>query len=114
MKIMDNDTLIIVTADWEKASMYLKKVCYEVAKELKLNLEERKEDWEFLVNFGQKDDIGGVDIPQAFIKLSNGRIVHLMTRVPLTSNGEPDLKNAKELIIRKIIELKDKCSKENY
>jgi len=103
---MDDDTLIIVTADWEKASMYLKKVCDEVAKELNLALEEKKEDWEFLVNFGQRDDIGGVDLPQAFIKLSDGKVVHLMTRVPLTNDGQPDLKSAKELIKRKIAELR--------
>jgi hypothetical protein len=106
MRSMSNDTLIIVTADWEKVSTYLKKVCYEVAQELKLNLEERREDWEFLVNFGQRDEIGGVDIPQAFIKLNDGRVFHLMTRVPLNSDGQPDLKNAKELIRRKIVELK--------
>lgn len=110
MKNMGNDTLIVVTADWERASIYLKKVCDEVAKELGLSFEEKKEDWEFLVNFGQKDDIGGIDIPQAFIKLSNGKIIHLMTRVPLTNNGQLDLKNAKELMKRKIAELRGKCN----
>ena len=90
--------IIMVTADWEKASSYIKKACKKVAEELNLELEERKEDYEFLDKYGVKNEFGGLDIPQVFIKYDDGEIKYVISRVPLTPRGTPDLEAAVNII----------------
>ena len=94
------EAIIVVTADWEAAGKYVMEACERASKELNLPVEVKKEDWNFLVDYGEKDEFGGVDIPQVFLKLDDGSIVHIMTRVPLTSKGEPDIDAA----VKKIVE----------
>lgn len=91
-------SIIVVTADWEKASGYIKKACKITAKELELELEERKEDYEFLEKYGVKNEFGGLDIPQVFIKYDDEKIEYIMSRVPLTEKGKPDINRAIEII----------------
>jgi hypothetical protein len=97
---MKAEGIVIVTADWEKAGQYAMKVCEAVSKAQNIPLEIKKEDYDFLISFGEKDEFGGVDIPQTFLKLEGGTIKHIMTRVPLQNNGMPDL----ELGIKKLTE----------
>lgn len=91
-------SIIMVTADWEKASGYVKKACKRAAEELGLELEEKKEDYEFLEKYGVKNEFGGLDIPQVFIKYGDGKIKYIMSRVPLTDKGKPDINKAVEII----------------
>ncbi|MCS7386208.1 MAG: hypothetical protein DRJ18_03365 [Candidatus Methanomethylicota archaeon] len=91
-------TIIMVTADWEKASDYIRKACKKAAEDLKINLEEKKEDYEFLDKYGVKNEFGGLDIPQVFIKYDDGEIKYVMSRVPLTAQGTPDVEAAVEII----------------
>ena len=91
-------SIIMVTANWEKASGYVKKACKKVAEELGLELEERKEDYEFLEKYGIKNEFGGLDIPQVFIKYDNNEIKYVMSRVPLTDKGKPDINKAIKII----------------
>jgi len=91
--------LIAIIADWEKGSEYLIAASKEVSEKLGVKLEVRKEDWDFLTQYGEKDEFGGVDIPQLFIQTESGKILHVMTRTPLTSDGKPDIGAAKKKII---------------
>ncbi len=91
-------SIIMVIADWEKASSYVKEVCRKVAEEVGIELEERKEDYDFLCEHGVRNEYGGIDIPQVFIKYDNGEIKYVMSRVPLTSDGKPDLEAAEKML----------------
>ena len=88
---MKAEAIIVVTADWEKAGQYALKVCDAVSKVQNIPLEVKKEDYDFLIANGEKDEFGGVDMPQVFLKLEGGAIKHIMTRVPIQNNGMPDI-----------------------
>lgn len=88
---MKVDSIILVTADWEKAGQYAMRVCDAVSKAQNIPLEVKKEDYDFLIAHGEKDEFGGVDIPQVFLKLQDGTIKFVMTRIPDRSDGMPDI-----------------------
>lgn len=88
---MKVEGIIAVTADWEKRSEYALKICEAVSKAKNIPLEIRKEDYDFVVAYGEKDEFGGVEIPQIFIKLEGGAIKHVMTKIPDNEKGMPDI-----------------------
>ncbi|HLI47045.1 MAG TPA: hypothetical protein VKU94_07625 [Geobacterales bacterium] len=90
--------IIAVIAEWEASSKYVKKIVEEISKEMNIEIEIKEEDWEFLVNYGVKDEFGGVEVPQVFLQDDSGKIKFLMGRVPLDSEGKPDLEKAKQII----------------
>ncbi len=94
--------IVLVSADWEKSSSLARKACEEASKQVGIEFTERKEDWEYLTRHGLKDEYGGVDIPQVFVEFDDGTVVHVMTKVPLTSNGKPDVEGAIKMIIEKV------------
>ncbi len=47
--------LIYVGAEWEKASTNVKRLCEAVSKETGVTLEVKEEDYDFLMQHGQKD-----------------------------------------------------------
>ncbi len=86
--------LIYVGAEWEKASTNVKRLCEAVAKETGVIFEVREEDYNFLMDHGQKDEFGGVNIPQVFVKYEDGSFKHVMDRIPLTDEGKSDNEGA--------------------
>ncbi len=98
---MEPKAIILVTADWDALKSYAKKICQTAAAQLNVEYKELNEDWDFLTNYGEKDEFGGVEIPQAFIETSDGRYVHVMTKVPLNDKGTPDLQKGVQLFIDK-------------
>jgi hypothetical protein len=88
---MKVEGIIVVTADWEKGSVYALRVCEAVSKSTNIPVEIKKEDYDLLINFGEKDEFGGVDIPQIFLKLEGGSMKHIMTRTPDNDKGMPDI-----------------------
>ncbi|MDT7892465.1 MAG: hypothetical protein RQ952_07045 [Thermoproteota archaeon] len=94
--------IIAVVAEWEASSKYVKKIVEEVSKEKNIQVEIKEEDWEFLVNYGVKDEFGGVEVPQVFVQDDNGNIKFVMGRVPLDAEGKPDLNKAKEILLQAI------------
>ncbi len=95
---MKVEAIVAVTADWEKGSQYALQVAKAVSEGKNIPLEVRKEDYDLLISHGEKDEFGGVDMPQVFLKLEGGTMKHVMTRVPLKDNGQPDI----ELGIKKL------------
>ncbi|MEM0320997.1 MAG: hypothetical protein QW613_01190 [Thermoprotei archaeon] len=89
--------IVLVTADWDNARKYVEPVCKGVAAELGVELEIRNEDYGFLVEYGEKDDFGGVEIPQVFV-VDGQKVIHVFTRIPLTAEGKPDIKSATEML----------------
>ncbi|MCS7098533.1 MAG: hypothetical protein NZ922_06115 [Candidatus Methanomethyliaceae archaeon] len=99
---MNVESIVIVIADWEERSKYMMKICEEVSKLKNIPLEVRREDYDFLVNYGEKDEFGGVDIPQSFIKLKDGTIKHVMTKIPDNEKGMPDIEAGIKELLEKI------------
>lgn len=91
--------IVVVTADWEKLSGLVKKACEEAAKELGVEVKELKEDWDYLVQHGVKDEYGGIDIPQVFLEFEDGSVKHVLTRIPLNEDGKPDVEGAVRTIV---------------
>ena len=89
--------LVLVTADWAPFSGKVERLCKETAEKLGVELEVRKEDWIYLSRHGEKDELGGYDIPQIFVE-EEGKVKHLLTRVPLTSEGRPDFETVRRII----------------
>src|SRR5512136_1279267 len=88
---MNVEQIIVVTADWEKGSQYALRIAEAVSTATKIPLEIKKEDYDLLISHGEKDEFGGVDIPQTFLKLEGGVVKHVMTRLPLNEKGMPDM-----------------------
>ncbi len=103
---MKVEGIIAVTADWEKRSQYALQVCEAVSKATNIPLEVRKEDYDLLINYGEKDEFGGVDIPQIFLKLEGGVIKHVMTKMPDNEKGMPDIEKGIKLLTESISSLR--------
>ena len=99
---MKTKKLILVTASYDQLRGKIRKILSEIASEKKLELDIKEEDWNFLIKYGKRDEIGGFDLPQVFIEYDNGKIEHVLTRIPLTDQGKLDLDRAKKLILRRI------------
>lgn len=102
--------IIAVVADWEQSSKYVKKLIEEISKEKNIEIEFKEEDWDFLVKYGEKDEFGGVDIPQVFVEFENGKIKFIMGRVPLNEEGKPDLEAGKKKIEKILNNLRKESS----
>ncbi|MEN3036925.1 MAG: hypothetical protein ABC588_06140 [Candidatus Methanosuratincola petrocarbonis] len=95
---MKVESIILVTADWEKAGQYAMKVCEAVSKAQNVPLEVKKEDYDFLIAHGVKDEFGWIDIPQIFLKLEDGTVKYVMSRIPDKSDGMPDIEKGIQLL----------------
>lgn len=94
--------IILVGAKWAPFHEKMKKLCEKIAEEKNIEFEEKIEDWMFLKRYGEKDELGGTDIPQVFVEYENGEIEHLLTKVPLSSDGSPNYDAARDKIISKL------------
>jgi hypothetical protein len=95
---MKVEGIVIVTADWERGSHYAVAICDAVAKSKNIPVEVKKEDYDLLINYGEKDEFGGVDIPQVFLKLEGGAMKHVMTRTPVNEKGMPDIEKGIKML----------------
>ncbi|MCC6013601.1 MAG: hypothetical protein LM593_04450 [Candidatus Verstraetearchaeota archaeon] len=101
---MKVEGIIAVIADWEERSKYVLQICEGVSKIKNIPIEIKKEDYDFLTMYGERDEFGGIDIPQVFLKLEGGIIKHVMTKIPDNEKGFPDIEKA----IKNIIEIIEK------
>ncbi|RLE66269.1 MAG: hypothetical protein DRJ38_02020 [Thermoprotei archaeon] len=97
--------LIVVTAQWDPVSSKILKIINRIAEKYNLNVEKKEEDWIFLKKYGEKDELGGADIPQVFIELEDGSIIHVLTKLPLNEEGKADEVKAEKIIEEKIASL---------
>jgi len=87
--------LIFVGAAWAPFNDKLKRICEEVATTRKVEFEEKNEDYMFLTKYGEKDELGGADLPQVFVQFDDGTIKHVLTKVPIAGTS-PDFETAKK------------------
>ncbi|UNQ74251.1 hypothetical protein [Infirmifilum sp. NZ] len=89
--------IVFVGASWASFNDKLKKICQEIAASRGLEFEEREEDYVFLTKYGEKDELGGADIPQVFVVYDDGQVRHILTKVPVIGT-QPDFEAARKKI----------------
>ena len=90
--------IILATAEGAPLRGLLERICRKVASDHGVEFQVLSDDWEFLYKHAKRDEYGGIDLPQVFIETEQGEIIHVMTRIPLTPDGKPDIKAAEELL----------------
>jgi hypothetical protein len=97
--------LILVTAEHHPHHKLWLKLLDEIAKEKGLEKEIRIEDYVFLIEHGDTDELGMAWVPQLLVELDNGEIKLLLSRLPLDEKLQPSIEKAKEEIMKKLEEL---------
>ncbi|MCL5788345.1 MAG: hypothetical protein M1357_00845 [Candidatus Marsarchaeota archaeon] len=95
--------VVLVTASWDAVRKYVEPICKVVSSQSGVELVVKEEDYAYLVDHGERDEFGGVEIPQVFVE-NEGSIKHVFTRIPLTQDGKPDIANATEMLKKALAE----------
>jgi len=97
--------LILVTAkDHPQHKLWLK-LLDQIAAETGLEKEVRIEDYLLLTEHGDTDELGMPWLPQLLVQLDNGEIKVLISRLPLNKALQPDIGEARKIVLEKIREL---------
>lgn len=94
--------LILVTAEHHPLHKYFTMLTKKVADELKVDVEVREEDYLFLIEHGDTDELGMAWIPQILAELDDGKIILLLSKAPFDSELKPDLEKGYEEIMVKL------------
>ncbi|MET1128981.1 MAG: hypothetical protein ABWW70_06655 [Thermoproteota archaeon] len=97
--------LILVTADHHPQHKLWTELAEKLAKELGAELDVRYEDYVLLVEHGDTDDLGMAWLPQLLAELDDGKIVLLLSRLPLGKDLNPDLEEAYRAVIKRVNEI---------
>jgi hypothetical protein len=97
--------LILVTADHHPQHKLWVELAERLAKELGAELDVRYEDYVLLVEYGDTDDLGMAWLPQLLAELDDGKIVLLLSRLPLGKDLNPDLEEAYHAVIKRVDEI---------
>ncbi|MEM3670459.1 MAG: hypothetical protein QW767_01765 [Thermoprotei archaeon] len=95
--------IVLVTASWDAVRKYVEPICKAVAEQTGVQLELKDEDYAYLVDHGQKDEFGGVEIPQVFVE-DDQKVRHVFSSIPLTADGKPDIRTATEMLKKALTE----------
>ena len=93
--------IVLVTAKHHPLHQVWVKVAERVAKELGLDLEVREEDYVYVNEFGDKDEYGMAWLPQLFLEFADGKVILLLSRMPLDPTHKPDTEEAVRLALEK-------------
>ncbi|HDD25889.1 MAG TPA: hypothetical protein ENF75_02230 [Acidilobales archaeon] len=97
--------LILVTAKHHPMHQHFVRVMNRIAYELKLNKEVRYEDYVFLIEHGETDDLGMAWIPQLLVQLDNGEIKPILTQMPFDERLKPSAERGFNEAMKKLKEL---------
>jgi len=94
--------LILVTESKHPLHKYFMKLAERLAKEFNLEKEIRYEDYMFLIEHGDTNELGMAWLPQLLAQTDDGKIVKVLTKPNLNEKGyldeERDYKLAVEVI----------------
>ncbi|MCS7107811.1 MAG: hypothetical protein RMH77_07060 [Sulfolobales archaeon] len=94
--------LILVTAEYHPLHKYFTTLAERVAKEFGVETEVKYEDYIFLIEHGDTDELGMAWIPQLLAELSDGNVVLLLSKAPFDADLKPDLEKGYEEIMNRI------------
>ncbi|KSW12334.1 hypothetical protein CF15_06230 [Pyrodictium occultum] len=99
--------LVLVTAEHHPQHRLWVQLLEEVAKETGLEKEIRIEDYLLLTEHGDTDDLGMPWLPQLLVQLDDGSFQVLLSRLPLGKDLNPDIEEAKHIVLKNIRELQN-------
>lgn len=82
--------VVLVTAPHHPYDKFWRKIAESLSKELNAELEVKIEDYVYLVEYGDKDDLGMSWLPQILVELDDGRVQWVLSQIPLNDKLEPD------------------------
>ncbi len=89
--------LILVTAKHMPQHKHFVRISKDLASLLNVELEIREEDYAFLADYGEKDELGMPWTPQLLAMLENGNIKPILTKLPINEKTlQFDIEKAKE------------------
>ena len=94
--------LILVTSEAHPSHKAFLKVTEDLSKELGLEKEIKMEDYGFLADYGEKDEFGMPFLPQLLVETDDGKIIPILTQMPLNSKLQLDPEKGKEEALDKI------------
>jgi len=94
--------LILVTAQHHPLHKYFVDLTERVAGELGIDKEVRYEDYVFLIEHGETDELGMTWLPQLLAEMDDGKIVLLMSKAPLDDSLRPDIEKGLKEVHSKI------------
>ncbi len=86
--------IILVSARHHPLHRVWEEVAREISSRVNVELEVREEDYIFLNQYGEKDEYGLAWLPQLFAELEGGRIILLLSKMPLDHSLKPDKEQA--------------------
>ncbi len=98
--------VILVTAKHLPQHLYFEKIARDLSSKLGVNLEVKEEDYEFLSNYGEKDEFGMAWAPQLFVELEDGSVKVVLSKLPIdTQTLKIDVDKARREVEEKLKEL---------
>ncbi|MEL9909065.1 MAG: hypothetical protein QXP97_03705 [Desulfurococcus sp.] len=97
--------VVLVTAEHHPYHKLWSKIAEALSKKMGVELEVRKEDYVYLVEYGDKDDLGMSWLPQILVELDDGRVQWVLSQLPLNERLQPDEEKALEVMVNKLKEL---------
>lgn len=94
--------VVLVTADHHPYHKLWSKLAERLSNTLGVSLEVRKEDYVYLVEHGDKDELGMSWLPQILVELEDGSVHWLLSQLPLNDNLQPDEDKAIEQMTEKL------------
>lgn len=82
--------LILVTAEHHPTHRLFKQVAAELGRELGVEVEERIEDYVFLIQHGETDEFGMAWVPQLLAELDTGEVKPVLTKMPFNERLKSD------------------------
>ncbi len=98
--------VVLVSSTSHPLHKKFKKLSEEVAEKLGVELEVKMEDYAYLSEHGELDDLGMPWLPQLLVELDNGEVKPILTKMPISAKTlQPDLDEARRIIEGKLKEL---------
>lgn len=82
--------VVLVTAPHHPYDKFWRKIAETLSKQLNVELEVKIEDYVYLVEHGDKDELGMSWLPQILVELDDGRVQWILSQIPLNDKLEPD------------------------
>jgi hypothetical protein len=97
--------VVIVTAEHHPYHKFWLKLADKLSKTVNAPLDVKIEDYVYLVEHGDKDELGMTWLPQILVETDDGEVHWLLSQLPLNERLEPSEEKALEEMLRKLREL---------
>lgn len=97
--------VVVVTAEHHPYHKFWLKLADKLSKMVNAPLDVKIEDYVYLVEHGDKDELGMTWLPQILVETDDGKVYWLLSQLPLNERLEPSEEKALEEMLRKLREL---------